>query len=167
MAGSSPQKPKDQLQDTRRDKFNVRDINTDCMFVSHRVTDVMDPTYRWQDQEQGQPNEKYSDPQEFKSKRRHPLGVNKRNDLNVFVGDIDGTKANSFYDRQYFMARRRQDKDPIRVADIDRARASSLVKGLRTERRTNPLAPMYQYIGASNCLPATATQRLDRFISTK
>lgn len=86
-------------------RLEVKDINTDGLFTSQRVsnpTNPLEPSYTWRDQ-RGSLNISYGDIGN-RSKQVHPQEVNKREDMQLGIYDIEGAKANSSNERKYFFS---------------------------------------------------------------
>ena len=132
----------------------MKDINKDGTFISKRTnnpTNPLDPAYTWRDANRYSVNSNYGDIGNH-NKQQIPHYVNRRSDLNSSTHDIEGAKANSYNDRRYFLnvpiltiQQRRSLKDSLNNTDIPKATASSLKKGISTNRQVNPLMPQYPY----------------------
>ncbi len=81
----------------------MKDINKDGLFESARMTNPLQPTYHWRDNDNKQLNSGYGYINGNNPKQIHPLSVNRPNNFCLGIKDIDGSQANSFYSRSHFI----------------------------------------------------------------
>ena len=65
--------------------------------------DPQQPSYAWRDDDDRALNKNYGSIVGSSSKRNHPVSVNKPNNLNLGIKDIEGSQANSFFARSHFV----------------------------------------------------------------
>lgn len=73
------------------------------IFESNRRTDPQHPNYMWRDDDDKNLNKNYGKIVGSEVKRNHPMSVNKPNNLNLGIKDIEGSQANSFFARSHFI----------------------------------------------------------------
>lgn len=131
-------------------RLKVEDINKEGIFESRRQTNPLAPVYKWRDEDTTTKlNTDYGKIEGNKTKEKHPTVVNKMGYSNLKTSDIDGACHNSYYDRNYFLEKRRDIRDYMKTSDIQHAQPSTLKKGITTVRATNPLVPDYKLPGHS------------------
>lgn len=82
----------------------MKDINKDGVFISARrdASNPLEPSYTWRDQGY-EVNDKYGEIGNRPKNLVHK-NINKREDLNLGIYDIEGAKANSSNERRYFFS---------------------------------------------------------------
>ena len=86
-------------------RLDVKDINRDGTFISKRIqipTNPLEPSYSWRDSKD-RVNYQYGD---IGNRSRMPIEPkpNRKVDMSLNANDIEGTKANSYYDRKLFLS---------------------------------------------------------------
>lgn len=101
VEGSSPSKLTKNLNAVSR--LEVKDINKEHKFETKRSTNPLEPNYNWRDDYDRNLNQQYGHISGTNVRQMHPAQVNRPNNLNLNVKDIEGTQANSYYARSHFV----------------------------------------------------------------
>lgn len=130
----------------------MKDINEFYIFHSKRHTNPLSPRYRLADE-----NKKvieYGDVRGNKPAVRHPKNPQRLVSFDLKSEDIEGAQA----DTAFRVTRGYKTRETVnKTDDIPGARASSLKKGLQTNRVVEPLRPVYALPGHSE-MPADFSQ---------
>ena len=132
------------LRNTKYDNMNYNDV-TKAKEFSKRNINPLDPIYYLNEMDDNN-NKKTIGPIEGNksvvfSKYRYSNPYNLRND------DILGAKADTKNKIKIF----RGSNSCYNISDIKGAQHDTLLKGISTKRKTNPLMPIYKFPGSSEC----------------
>ena len=141
IEGAQPRIPyvRKSVGNTNYDYMNYSDIN-DFVFKTKRHTNALDPIYMLK-QEDLKKSFFYGPIEKSKPDCKYPYYY--KPSLNLKIDDIKGASpGTTSYIRKF-----KGNNYKLDTSDIPRANAGSLKKGMTTLRCTNPLLPIYQYLG--------------------
>ncbi|CAG9314091.1 unnamed protein product [Blepharisma stoltei] len=132
-------KPKPERHLVKPNFMDTRDITKSDSSISNRVTNPLDPEYIVKNEEGKVMPYGFVDGSKPRKLIKTEIEVHRSN-LNT--DDIDGARPGTV---GVLVRERRQQKDGIGINDIDKSQSGSLKRGISTNRKTNPLNPVYTW----------------------